>query len=389
MMYNEIKSGDIPILSFLKGTDYAMYVGPELNPKQRELLKSKDIPVPVIYLPEILEQLSESVMKYNFPGVVMPEALSVESIYSQIRAEFEGRVTPESRIIVKYNGDVLVIYDAKDSFSLLISYLINKCEPAPKHRRSLRSRIWWRRKDSRLDDLYDGLYEALDEDDGVVIDECRSLAEEEIEDIRFRISEDHHECIEPEAGNIMFSTDACRRRTLSEDSFDYEMLNALKEAEEMIKNLLLKGCPAEMILSWINQSVKLSRLKITKKFKIYLTDYENEEIKMGPLPKTVFLFFLRHPEGVMFSHLQDYREELKIIYGHVCTNDDPQRMEESINRLTDPFDNSICEKCANVKKAFLVKVADNIASNYYISGAQGEKKGISLDRNLVEWECEL
>ena len=245
--------------------------------------------------------------------------------------------------------------------------MINKCEPAPKHKRSLRSRIWWRRKDSKLGDLYDGLYETLDEDDEVVIDECRSLAEEEIEDICFRISEDHHECIEPEAGNIMFSTDACRRRTLSEDSFDYEMLNALKEAEEMIKNLLLKGCPAEMILSWINQSVKLSRLKITKQFKIYLTDYENEEIKMGPLPKTVFLFFLRHPEGVMFSHLQDYREELKMIYGHVCTNDDPQRMEESINRLTDPFDNSICEKCANVKKAFLVKVADNIAANYYSS----------------------
>ena len=91
----------------------------------------------------------------------------------------------------------------------------------------------------------------------------------------------------------------------------------------------------------------------------------------------------------MFTHLQDYREELKMIYGHVCTSDDPQRMEESINRLIDPFDNSICEKCANVKKAFLVKVADNIAANYYVSGAQGEKKGISLDRSLVEWECEL
>ena len=385
MMYNEIKSGDIPILSFLKGTDYAMYVGPDLNPKQRELLKSKDIPVPVIYLPEILEQLSESVMKYNFPGVVMPEALSVESIYAQIRAAFEGRVTPESRIIVKYNGDVLVIYDAKDSFSLLISYLINKCEPKQESGDGNLS-FRFKKFGSKINEAWSGLYDIIDEDLDVE-ESCESI--EPAEDIRFRISEDRHECLEPEKGKIMFSTDACRRRTLSEDSFDYEMLNALKEAEEMIKNLLLKGCPAEMILSWINQSVKLSRLKITKQFKIYLTDYENEEIKMGPLPKTVFLFFLRHPEGVMFSHLQDYREELKMIYGHVCTNDDPQRMEESINRLTDPFDNSICEKCANVKKAFLVKVADNIAANYYISGAQGEKKGISLDRNLVEWECEL
>lgn len=385
MMYNEIKSGDIPILSFLKGTDYAMYVGPDLNPKQRELLKSKDIPVPVIYLPEILEQLSESVMKYNFPGVVMPEALSVESIYAQIRAAFEGRVTPESRIIVKYNGDVLVIYDAKDSFSLLISYLINKCEPKQESGDGNLS-FRFEKFGSKINEAWSGLYDIIDEDLDVE-ESCESI--EPAEDIRFRISEDRHECLEPEKGKIMFSTDACRRRTLSEDSFDYEMLNALKEAEEMIKNLLLKGCPAEMILSWINQSVKLSRLKITKQFKIYLTDYENEEIKMGPLPKTVFLFFLRHPEGVMFSHLQDYREELKMIYGHVCTNDDPQRMEESINRLTDPFDNSICEKCANVKKAFLVKVADNIAANYYISGAQGEKKGISLDRNLVDWECEL
>ena len=387
-MYNEIKSGDIPILSFLKGTDYAMYVGPDLNPKQRELLKSKDIPVPVIYLPEILEQLSESVMKYNFPGVVMPEALSVESIYAQIRAAFEGRVTAESRIIVKYNGDVLVIYDAKDSFSLLISYLINKCEPAPKHKRSLRSRIWWRRKDSKLGDLYDGLYETLAEDDEVVIDECRSLAEEEIEDIRFRISEDHHECIEPEVGNIMFSTEACMREVSSEESFDAEMLNALKEAEEMIKGLLLKGCPTELILSWLNQNVKMSRLRITRHYKILLVDYD-KEIKMGPLPKTVFLFFLRHPEGVMFSHLQDYKDELSNIYGRVCTNDDPQKMEQSISRLTDPFDNSICEKCAAVKKAFVMNVSDTIAKNYYINGSQGDRKGISLDRNLVEWECEL
>ena len=105
--------------------------------------------------------------------------------------------------------------------------------------------------------------------------------------------------------------------------------------------------------------------------------------------QAVFLFFLRHPEGVMFSHLQDHRKELREIYGRVCTNDDPKKMEESISRLIDPFDNSICEKCAAVKKAFVMNVSDTIAKNYYINGAQGERKGISLDRNLVEWECEL
>ena len=379
MMFNEIKSGDIPILSFLKGTDYAMYVGPELNPRQRQQLKSKDIPVPVIYLPEILEQLSESVLSYNFPGVIMPESLSVESIYEQIRAEFGGRVTPESRLIVKYNGDVLVIYDAKDCFSLVISYLINMCKPATPIEVKRCCKIRWKSISKFSGDLYDALANEIEEDSHKV---------EEESDIRFRISEPQGESYRSEKEQIMFSTDACCRKISSEDSFDAEMLNALKEAEELIKGLILKGCPTELILSWLNQNVKLSRLRITRHYKILLVDYD-KEIKMGPLPKTVFLFFLRHPEGVMFSHLQDYKDELRNIYGRVCTNDDPQKMEMSISRLTDPLDNSICEKCAAVKKAFVINVNDTIAKNYYINGSQGEKKGISLDRNLVEWECEL
>ena len=383
-MFNEIKSGDIPILSFLKGTDYAMYVGPDLNPRERQQLKSKDIPVPVIYLPEILEQLSESVLGYNFPGVVLPESLSVESIYAQIRAEFDGRVTPESRLIVKYNGDVLVIYDAKDCFSLVISYLINMCKPASKRKVKITGIRF--NKISRFDDSLLDLYESLDEESPFKEEPAADLSEPE--GIRFRISESREESRREKKEEILFSTESRCREMLSEESFDEEMQNALKEAEEMIKGLLLKGCPTELILSWLNQNVKLSRLRITKHYKILLVDYD-KEIKMGPLPKTVFLFFLRHPEGVMFSHLQDYKQELKEIYGRVCTNDDLEKMEQSISRLTDPFDNSICEKCAAVKKAFVMNVSDTIAKNYYVNGSQGEKKSISLDRNLVEWECEL
>ena len=93
--------------------------------------------------------------------------------------------------------------------------------------------------------------------------------------------------------------------SVADVSFKNDMDNATEEAEKTVKNLLLNGCPPEMILSWVNQNVKISRIRVTNQFKIILTDYENTEIKMGPLPKAVFLFFLRHPEGVMFSHLQD------------------------------------------------------------------------------------
>ena len=379
MMFNEIKSGDIPSLSFLKGTNYAMYIGPELNPKQVQLLKSDDIPVPVLYLPEILEQLSDSVLKYNFPGVSMPENFSAESIYEQIRSEFEGRLTPESRLIVKYNGDVLVIYDAKESFSLVISYLINMCTP-PAPRRIKRSMWGGIKKRSYCD----GKIEEL-------IDECMEL---EIEpdyaksDVRFSIRPSAPESIEEEdTSHLLFRS--VPEEPMAEKTFNKEMDKALQDVQTLIRDLLLKGCPPEIILKLLNQSVKLSRIRITRQYKIFLVDYDNVEIKMGPLPKTVFLFYLRHPEGVMFTYLQNHKNELKEIYGRVCKNDDLEKMEDSIERLANPLDNSICEKCAAIKKAFTLKINDTIAKNYYVYGAQGEKKGISLDRNLVEWECEL
>lgn len=325
-MYNEVKTGDIPCLRFLKGTDYVLYVGPELNRFQKRKLDSPDIRVPVIYLPDILAQLSEPVVKYNFPGISLPGRLSAESIYNRIRAELGGSITPKSRLIIRYVGDDLVVCDANKSFSLMHSYLINGCRI---HRES---------------DPY-----------------------------HFRESDLCFRVVPPP-------------KPTADDKFDVDMILALEDAKAKIQDLLLKGCPPELILSWLNESVKLSRLRITPKLGIVLPDYDNMEIKMGPLPKAVFLLFLRHPEGIMFSDLADHRDELKRIYSRLCRFDDPQKIDDSISRLVDPFDNSINEKCAAIKKAFVLKISDTVARNYYIDGPQGSKKGISLDRTLVEWE---
>ncbi|MDO4736869.1 MAG: hypothetical protein Q4B21_07650 [Bacteroidia bacterium] len=88
----------------------------------------------------------------------------------------------------------------------------------------------------------------------------------------------------------------------------------------------------------------------------------------------------------MFSDLMDYKEELLRIYGKVTNRDDKDKMRDSIDTLVDPFNNSICEKCFAVRKAFLSQVAYNVAKYYFIEGQQGMPKRILLDRTLVEWE---
>ena len=157
------------------------------------------------------------------------------------------------------------------------------------------------------------------------------------------------------------------------------------EVERKIRELVREGFPIETIESWLQDAVKLSPVVITADHRIYLTDY-SLEIQMRQLPKALFLFFLKHPEGCRLKDLSDHREELLAIYRKLTISDDQAQVEASIDALVNAQGNSFSEKCAAVKLAFQRSLPKSIAKNYYIQGPQGGVKGISLDRKLVEWE---
>lgn len=107
---------------------------------------------------------------------------------------------------------------------------------------------------------------------------------------------------------------------------------------------------------------------------------------MEPLVKAVYLLFLNHPEGIYFKHLPDYREELAHIYNKVRPMGMNERTLRSIEDVTNPMLNSINEKCARIRGAFVGRFDDHMARHYYIDGLRGEAKKIALPRNLVAWE---
>lgn len=320
MKYHEVRQEAIPGLSFMKNTDYVLYVGPRLTWFQRRRLRTNKITSSLIYIPDIIKVLSKEVFEYNLPGVQWNDSLSVDHIYDKIRGELGRDGLSKNRLLIRFDGEELVVFDAGSGFSCALSYLKEYVKEEKEK-------------------------------------------EEQTDGIRFRVVEE-------------------------DPAFNEQMIRTANQVRVLMKDLLLQGFPAELLRSWIDENIKLSRLRITKQFKIILVDYDRE-VDMAPLPLTVFLFFLRHPEGVRLPYLQNHVDELRQIYGRVSVNDDLQKMEASIAALVDPFNNSICEKCAAVKKAFMLVVEDSIARNYYITGAQGKKKGILLDRSLVEWECEL
>lgn len=174
----------------------------------------------------------------------------------------------------------------------------------------------------------------------------------------------------------------------ADDLFDIESKTLMREIEERIEKLRQKGLDSYVIESLFhNRKQKLSRLHITKDFRIYLPDYFGMEIEMTPLSKAVYLLFLKHPEGIKFSYLPDFRDELMDIYkkikGPLFNLDAATR---SIEDVTDPLSNSINEKCSRIRAVFVSKFDEHLAKFYYIDGKWGEAKKILLPRELVKWE---
>ena len=145
---------------------------------------------------------------------------------------------------------------------------------------------------------------------------------------------------------------------------------------------------------------RLSRLLITKDYRFILPDYDNKEVELQPVHKAVYLLFLAHPEGIEFKQLSDYREELLGYYLKMSQSIDKQKVEESIDRLVNPLDNAINEKCSRIKNVFL-SLMDEYSASYYIVSSHVRQpiasspriwyrrlKNIALPRNLVVWESE-
>lgn len=171
--------------------------------------------------------------------------------------------------------------------------------------------------------------------------------------------------------------------------FDYaqqQLIDAIRERVERLKQLGIN----EMVLkSLIAGEQKLSKLIISKGYKIYLSDYNNKEIILYPLVKAIFFLFLRHPEGILFKNLPDYKNELKDIYLKISNRELLDDIDQSIESVTNPTKNSINEKCSRIREAFVKEFDESLAQYYFITGERNTPKKISLDRKLVTWEMEI
>lgn len=179
----------------------------------------------------------------------------------------------------------------------------------------------------------------------------------------------------------------------------YEKLDALPckrqelvvQMQQCAQKLIQLGMNEEEVTELLFHDQNMKDLHITERGAILLWSWKCkyrfvEEIKLAPLDKAVYILFLRHPEGINFSHLPDHREELMEIYKKLMNYRTTASMRKSVEDVTDPTKNSINEKCARIRRAFTDAMGSYMASFYYIFGNRGDAKKINLPEKYITLE---
>lgn len=159
----------------------------------------------------------------------------------------------------------------------------------------------------------------------------------------------------------------------------------VKEVKERVQKLKEYGMNEQELTSLIHTNQPVLTLTISKNYRFFLGD-NRIEVRMEPLVKAIYLLFLSHPEGIVFKDLPDYRGELTKIYSEVRPWGLSERALQSIEDVSNPLLNSINEKCARIRKAFVNVLDSKGAEPYIIKGVRGGIKKIDLSKEYINWE---
>lgn len=159
------------------------------------------------------------------------------------------------------------------------------------------------------------------------------------------------------------------------------IVRELKLAERYDILLKVIGVSTLQQLSIEAAKAHLSRLVITEDYRFILPDYNNSEVEISSIHKVLYIFFLKHPEGIELKHLPDYKDELISLYRRIGNRGSEQTIANSIDRLVNPLDNSVNEKCARIKAAF-AQLMDQYQLSYYAISSHVKRK---IDGSSKVW----
>lgn len=146
--------------------------------------------------------------------------------------------------------------------------------------------------------------------------------------------------------------------------------------------------PKQLMATMLEGKVLLGstpgRVLVNGDMKIVLPDYDELEIEMPAMSRTLYILFMKHRKqggaGIVLRNIDEYRDEIMDIYGLVKPGANEARVAHSVDNLCNPLSDSLNQTISRINRCIKNVITDKgLAQAYCVTGDRGREYGIQLD----------
>ena len=147
---------------------------------------------------------------------------------------------------------------------------------------------------------------------------------------------------------------------------DEDAASIVAQIKTLLKQLRTKGATDKEIDTLLTEEEKPGRAYIDSKGMLVLPDAGGVQIKLTPMERTLYILFLRYPDGINADELWRYWDELCDIYGSQMVYDDKDLIEDAVEGICDEEKVTWYTNVSRIKRKITDKLGKRAAEQYII-----------------------
>ena len=189
-------------------------------------------------------------------------------------------------------------------------------------------------------------------------------------------------------------------RDLLQDEEDLELKRLEKERKQALERIRREivnyiahyhDDPKELMAELLHGKVVVGqpgRILVNGDMKIILPDYDEMEIEMPAMCRTLYILFMKRRlqgGGIVLKNMDEYHDEILNIYSMVKPGANEKRVVQTVDNLCNPLSDSLNQMISKLNRRIKNVITDKgLASMYTITGKKGEPYSIGLPPDFME-----
>ena len=174
-----------------------------------------------------------------------------------------------------------------------------------------------------------------------------------------------------------------KERQAALERIKHEIVSYIARFHDDPKDLMAKLLLGKVVVG------QPGRVLVNGDLKIVLPEYDELEIKMPALCRTLYILFLKHRslggDGIVLKNMDEHRDEIFEIYCMVKPGADEQLVKRRVANLCDLSSDSLNQTISKINRCIRNVITDKeLAADYCITGDRGQPYGIALDPQYLE-----